>query len=156
MNENWIPLTPEPETADDLLVYGESYLGHHIAAGARDAPGLYRRALWAGADHVILEPEELGNIPPFKRLLGALTGHEDRSLWWLGYVKTMVREYERVHDWDNDDDPQATAEAIDTIKMGLVTVEEALEPFGIDISPHFEPAEFPPYTDAQGNEHAEY
>ena len=46
-------------------------------------------------------------------LVTALTGHDDDTLWGIAWIETLMREYERTHDWENDEDPSATAEALE-------------------------------------------
>ena len=65
-------------------------------------------------------------VPEVKALVAAITGHEDRSLWWLSYVGTVVREYEKTHDWVDDMDPDATAEAIRIVERGVASIQAAL------------------------------
>jgi hypothetical protein len=56
--KNWTPLTPDPETANELIVYRRDYLGHHIADGVCN-DGEYDKARGLGAHHIILKPGEM-------------------------------------------------------------------------------------------------
>lgn len=47
--------------------------------------------------------------------LEALTDDDDKSLWVIGHIETLVREYEREHNWKADEDPSATDESIQTV-----------------------------------------
>ena len=55
-----------------------------------------------------------------------LAGNEDPALWWLTYVEQMALEYGKEHEWQLDDDPQATLEAIGVVKAGCVQLRTHL------------------------------
>lgn len=44
----------------------------------------------------------------------------------LGYLETLVRLYEKEHDWQHDEDPTATREAIDICKKALADIRAVL------------------------------
>lgn len=73
---------------------------------------------WYGGQ-LIAESIAPHNKPLIKagpELLDALTGHEDPSLWRVNWVAGMLRQYEREHDWESDEDADATRQAIETVK----------------------------------------
>jgi len=55
-----------------------------------------------------------------------LTGHEDPSLWWITYVEMMIREYEKDHRWELDEDPEATIAAIREVEVGCEKLRSLL------------------------------
>lgn len=56
----------------------------------------------------------------------ALTDHDDPSLWRIQYLRQIFRDYQAIYDQDLDDDPDATAEAIDIIGRCLEELRLAL------------------------------
>jgi hypothetical protein len=72
-----------------------------------------------GVDPMDLPPMKLSVIhcplhnaaPDFRE---AITGHEDPGLWRVSWTETLIRRYQQEHDWEHDEDPGATLEAIAT------------------------------------------
>ena len=128
--ESWTRLTPGAEDCSNILITRPAVgvLGDAVAMG-RQEDGIPQVADYRT---LVLDIDEQAALPRVKALIDALTGHEDKSLWWLSYVGTLVRECKRVHDWDADDDPDATAEAFDRIEQGVYTLADALASLGVE------------------------
>jgi hypothetical protein len=61
-------------------------------------------------------------------LVTALVGPvaEDKNLWHISYVELVAKEYSKEHDWINDEDPSATADAIDIVEQMCADIRAAL------------------------------
>lgn len=117
--ERWTRLTPGTDDRDDVIMCRQAVGidGLCLSEGCQGGGVLYPTHR-----QIVLDMDEIRAIPPMHRLIKALTNHEDRSLWWLGWVNTLVKEYEKEHMWCQDEDPDATREAIQTVKLGLYTL----------------------------------
>lgn len=61
------------------------------------------------------------------KLLASVTGHEDPSLWYINWVAGLCKQYEREHDWDEDEDVDATRQMLETVQQCCQLVWAAID-----------------------------
>ena len=126
--EKWERLTPEGPKEFLMFRRAVSVDGLTIREGFEDEGEL--RSLPYGQE-IVMDMDEIAALPPVHNLIDGLTGHEDKSLWWLSYVSTIVNEYEREHDMESDEDPSATIEAIHRVRNGIAILFGCLADLGV-------------------------